>query len=85
MNIIKELSILDLCSQNVSHFLAKPPFDRAILSDDEQKSIFWLEHYHHKIAWEDGVFEYDELFANLRKIIRDADIIYIKGSILERN
>ena len=77
--IVKELTVIDLYSQNVSHFLVKPPFDKSILSDGEQKSVSWLENYHHKIAWEDGMFDYDEVFADLRKIIRDADIIYVKG------
>lgn len=78
--IIKELTIIQLYSENVHHFLVKPPFDKAILPSDEQKSILWLENFHHKIKWEDGSHEYGEVFSDLRKTIRDADIIYVKGS-----
>ena len=77
--VIKELSIVKLYGQNVFHFMAKPPFNKAILSDDEQKCVSWLENHHHKIKWEDGHFEYDELFANLRETVRDANVIFIKG------
>lgn len=78
--IIKELTITQLYSENVYHFLVKPPFDRAILSNDEQRCISWLENSHHKIKWEDGNCEYGEVFSDLRKTIRNADIIYVKGS-----
>ena len=77
--IIKELTIVDLYGQDVYHFLVKPPFDKTVLSDDEQKSVWWLENFHHKIHWDDGMFEYDEFFVDLRKITREADILYVKG------
>jgi len=77
--ILKELTITDLDAQNVLHFMAKPPFDKDILSDVEKNNVLWLENHHHKIKWEDGVFEYSEVFANLREAIRNADILFVKG------
>ena len=67
--IVKELSIVDLNSQNVFHFLAKPPVNKNILSYYVQRQVSWLQNYHHMIKWEDGVFKYSEICANLRGAI----------------
>ena len=77
--IIKELSIVSLNSQNVFHFLAEPPFNKEILTNDEHEQVSWLQNHHHLIKWEDGVLEYFEIFENLREAIRDADVLYAKG------
>ena len=79
-SIIRELTIVDIDSHNVVHSLAKPPFDKAILSSAEQKNVCWLERNHHKIQWGDGTCEYSEVFAGLRRAIRDAHTFYVKGS-----
>ena len=77
--IIKELCIINLDTNHVLHFLARPPFDRSVLSSDEEKRVSWLENYFHKIKWEDGADEYSDVFASLRQCVRNAKILYVKG------
>ena len=77
--IVKELSFVSLNSQKVFHFLVKSPFNKEYLSKDEQRQVSWLQTHHHMIKWEDGVFKFSEMIADLRRAIRDADVLYAKG------
>ena len=78
--IIKELTIIDLDRDYVLHHLVLPPFDVSLLNEKEQKQVYWLQKYYHKINWNDGQLEYNQLFATLRNAVKDASVIYVKGS-----
>ena len=83
--IAKEMTIVALdggCGgQDVlMHIMASPPFGRELFLSNELKSVFWLEHHHHKIQWEDGDVNYSDLFADLRRVVHDAEALYVKGS-----
>lgn len=78
--IIKELTIADLYGDRILHYLVLPPFDISFLTEKEKKYVSWLQKFHHKIQWNDGQLEYNQVFSILREAVRDADILYIKGS-----
>ena len=78
--IIKELTITDLYGDLVLHYLFLPPFDISLLGEKELKRVHWLQQNHHKIDWNDGLFEYSSAFSVLREAIKDAHYLYIKGS-----
>lgn len=77
--IIKEITIVDLATDNISHFLASPPFHQSYLTDTELKRANWLQKHHHKLLWNDGQFEYSEVMKMVREAIKDADFLFIKG------
>ena len=77
--LIKELSIVNLDSENVLHFLVKPPFNRKLLSYDDQRCVSRLQYNYHKISWDDGVFDYSEVLMNLLRATQNARVIYVKG------
>lgn len=78
--ILKEITIVDIYADKILHYLILPPFDINFLSDKELRRVLFLQNYHHKISWVDGLLEYGEIFHIIRKAVRDADILYVKGS-----
>ena len=71
---------MDVDTEKIIHCLAKPPFSSDLLTENESKCVDFLQLHYHKIHWDAGTMDYHEMFSIIRNTIRDARIIYVKGS-----
>lgn len=78
--IIKEITIVDIHENEILHYLVSPPFDASFLSEKELKRVQWLEKFHHRINWDEKGIEYSQLFSIIREAVKNADVLYVKGS-----
>lgn len=75
--IPKELAVYD--GTRFSHHVFKPPFPWHTLQPEFKKQATWLMFNHHCINWEEG-FTPQHLFPHiLKRVTRNADVVYIKG------
>lgn len=74
----KELAAYD--GMTISHYIFKAPFSFATLPHHLQQQATWVMHNHHCIHWNEGhtpVFLFAKIF---QRIVRDVDVIYVKGT-----
>lgn len=73
----KELAVYN--GTSTSHYLFKAPFSIDSLPKNLQQQASWLMQNHHCIDWDEGftpVFLFPRI---LRRLIRGAEFIYVKG------
>lgn len=73
----KELAAYD--GHTISHYVFKSPFPFGTLPPHFQQQAKWLMNNHHCIDWDEG-FTPGFLFPKiLERLLRDADVVYVKG------
>lgn len=73
----KELAAYD--GRGVSHYIFKAPFPFSTLPLHLQEQANWLTNNHHCIHWDEG-FTPAYMFPKIiRRLVRDADVVYVKG------
>lgn len=79
--VIKELSILSLCSKEVKNIkIFSPPCAKNQISDQYRETIDKIIANHHGIPWESGDVDYREVAAILSTALGGKfDYIYVKG------
>lgn len=74
--VLKELAVYNSREKALSHWIFKPPFSFACLTEDEQKAVRWVERNHHQLRWTRGDVSYKEL----RRILADIrEPCYVRG------
>lgn len=73
----KELAAYD--GSVVSHYIFKAPFPFAVLPHHLQQQAVWLMENHHCIDWNEGFTPAYQFPRILRRLVRDAKVIYVKG------
>lgn len=76
--VFKEVSIIDLSSQKITHFFLKPPFSYKRLTSSEQKTVKYCETFLHKVKWFAGNSYMKDLYSFL-STIPSSSTIYTKG------
>lgn len=78
----KTFSPKELAAYNghgVSHYIFRAPFPFSTLPQRFQEEANWLMNNHHCIHWDEG-FTPAYMFPKiLRRLVRDADVVYVKG------
>lgn len=73
----KELAVYD--GNAVSHYIFRAPFPFSTLPPHLQAEANWLMNNHHCIDWDEG-FTPTYMFPKiLQRLVRDADVVYVKG------
>lgn len=75
--IVKELAAYD--GHTKTHFVFKPPFDKSFLSNKDRRQVQWLENNYHRLDWNCGFVDLDNLNNILKKMESNSDVIYVKG------
>lgn len=73
----KELAVYD--GRQLSHYIFRAPFPFNKLPGHLQNQATWLMHNHHCIDWNEGftpVFLFPKI---IKRLLRDADKVYVKG------
>lgn len=73
----KELAIFD--GQTISHYIFKAPFPFSTLPPDLQTQAKWLINNHHGIPWNEGYTPCFLFPTILERLLKDADVVYVKG------
>lgn len=73
--IVKEIVILE--SNTFHYFLVRPPFPFEYLSNEEKRTVKWVER-NHGILWREGVTDY-YIIKNLVEPLMRMKIILVKG------
>lgn len=63
----------------ISHYLFKSPFPFTSLPQHLQKQATWLMTNHHCIDWDEGFTPAFQFPRILRRLLRDVDVVYVKG------
>lgn len=74
----KELAAYD--GNTLSHYIFRAPFPFETLPQHFQKQANWLVNNHHCINWDEGftpVFLFPKI---VERLLRDADVVYVKGN-----
>jgi len=75
--IVKEVSVIDVVSQCVQHFVFKPPKDAGVVCDDLTTHQYqWFSMHHHGLDFYDGCNIYETLASVVRSICADAAFIF---------
>uniref|UniRef100_A0ABD2X5W7 Uncharacterized protein n=1 Tax=Trichogramma kaykai TaxID=54128 RepID=A0ABD2X5W7_9HYME len=78
--IIKELAIIPLYNGNIPKlYLLKAPHGFEKYSPKNNERNRWLERHYHRLKWNHGVVSYDKLGDILKKVLRNAYSVYVKG------
>lgn len=84
----KEIAVLSVECDIISHWLIKPPYDCSELSRGLLATNSYLSCYHHGIEWFDGESNLEDVYSALRDVARHAVRIYVRGvqkqQLLER-
>jgi len=87
--IVKEVSVIDVESQCVQHFVFKPPKDTGVWDGLVSRQYQWFSMHHHGLDYFDGSIEYSSLGEVVRSVCRDAAFIFApsqdKAAWLENN
>lgn len=74
----KELAVYD--GKRISHYIFRAPFPFDKLPVHLQNQATWLMHNHHCIHWNEGftpVFLFPKI---IKRLLRDATAVYVKGT-----
>lgn len=77
--IVKELSMYDFNYHSTQHWIFKPPKGLCIYVPKARKANNWVRRHLHRIPWDEGDVEYDQLAKILHRITSDFNVIYVKG------
>jgi len=87
--IVKEVSVIDVESRCVQHFVFKPPKDTSVWDGQVGRQYQWFSMHHHGLDYYDGSSDYSSLGPVVRSICGDAAFIFApnqeKASWLENN
>jgi len=87
--IVKELTIVDVQTKAMQHWIFKPPYSFRCLQNGSQRTNRWLSKYYHKLDWTLGDVSYSQLPIILEYLNRNYCIIFVKGEkkkkLLERH
>lgn len=78
--ILKEVAIVSIHSNVEYHWMIRPPTRYSNLEKELRKRVDYITDYIHGIPWNIGYVEQRDVLENMKKILRDASCIYIKGS-----
>ena len=90
----KEIAIVSLDEEkSVGHWVIAPDYPFYHLEYNARARNIWLTNNHHNLYWRDGSVKIDYVVQELRKITKNVDFIYVRGSckskylqeILEKN
>lgn len=73
----KELATYD--GSHISHYIFKAPFKFNCLDAKLQNEAIWLMKNHHCIDWNEGVIPAFLFKQILSRLVKDADMVYVKG------
>lgn len=73
----KELAAYD--GNSICHYIFRPPFPFNVLPQHLQKQASWLMDNHHCIDWDEGFTPAYQFPRILRRLLRNAEVIYVKG------
>lgn len=78
--IMKEVCVVGVDNGVFFHCIVKPPtcYDR--LSPEMKKRVDYVTKNIHGLPWDNGSIEEKDVIKKIRKILRKADRVYIKGS-----
>lgn len=77
--VVKELSIYDLNTYALQHWIFKPPEKLVIHVKKARQANFWVSKNLHQIPWHGGDVNYSELDKILDFIASSFDVVYVKG------
>lgn len=84
----KEIAILALDYNFISHWTIKPPYGYDKLPKGVISSNSYLTCYRHGLEWYDGESALEDVYSAMRLAVRDAQNIYVRGhqkvNLLER-
>lgn len=82
--ILKELTIVN--SEKVSHYVFKPSISIGSLSENEKKTVRYLENHHHHLQYQGGIVEPENIEDIIIKDIlqEGVDKIYVLGCIKQQ-
>src|SRR5436190_9476377 len=89
--IVKELSIADVDSQCIQHFVFKPPKDTDTVTWDPYtgRQYQWMSMHYHGLDYFEGSADYGNMESIITSICSDADFIFApsqeKAAWLENN
>lgn len=78
--VVKEATVIDVSTGTVLfHRLARPPYDRALLSEAKRQENRWLTKRYHGLEWNVGDTPYVETMEKLRTCLDGRCTVYVKG------
>lgn len=79
--VIKELSIV-MITGNMEQFVNtfKSPYPFYNLSRKMRNTAMFVTRNHHLLAWNDGLIPYSQLTVIIKKLCKDLDVVFFKGS-----
>lgn len=77
----KEVAILGIDCNVLSHWITKPPYPSAVLSRGILSTNSYLTCYHHGIEWFDGESNIKDVCKTLQNVARNAVRIYVRGAV----
>ena len=79
---LKEVGIVDVVSNYECQYLAGPPCKIDVFSARHRQTLRYLVDKVHGIPWNAGIVPLEDVEEVVKKAVREADLVYIKG--LER-
>lgn len=76
--VLKELAIVGVRKNIIHHFFIKPP--SSVVGRELGKRVQYITRHIHNIPWNYGHIELEEALHILNDILKDASVVYVKGS-----
>lgn len=77
---LKEVAIVNIHSDTVYHWIIRPPTMYCNLNEEMQLRVNYLTYKIHGIPWQTGYIDESEVIALMKNILKNAAVVYIKGS-----
>nr|AGQ20173.1 AsIV-cont00056-ORF1 [Apophua simplicipes ichnovirus] len=80
--VLKEFAMVIIDVKKVKHleFIVKPPYPFDNLFKEDRAANLWLTHNLHGISWKSGTIPYEESRLYVRKLLKNARTVYVRGS-----
>lgn len=75
----KEVAIVSLKEDYVSHWIIEPPFSIKKLGSHIIEENNWLAKNHHSLSWLDGEAKQKSVFKEFQNVAKNAGNIYVRG------
>nr|AGQ20243.1 AsIV-cont00151-ORF1 [Apophua simplicipes ichnovirus] len=80
--VLKEFAMVTIGVKTVKHleFVVKPPYPFEYLLKEHRAANLYLTRNVHGISWDSGTISYEESRPYIRKLLKNARTIYVRGS-----
>lgn len=79
-SIPKEVAVLALNDEFLSHWIIAPPYTASKFSTSVRLQNNYLTQHHHGLDWYDGDITNEQLINNLQQLSKDVGKVYVRGT-----